>query len=215
MGLGPPGTAEPAVTEVHLRRLDREDMLHRRAVAVISIDASAEQVCHDWKPCRGVRAQVEATVGVTKHKDPDSHEASAASDGMLWKCSLTNERGLLPTAHAGVRKLESLLSVMTPDLAPTHPQVYKVLTDYERLPEFVPNLAITERVPLPEGSPPNLVRLRQVRPPARIQSGLSMLMPRTCRSLIALAPRSADGGALPSLPVVVLSTRLRMLDQPQ
>ncbi len=32
------------MTEVHLRRLDREDMLHRRAVAVISIDASAEQV---------------------------------------------------------------------------------------------------------------------------------------------------------------------------
>jgi hypothetical protein len=40
--------------------------------------------------------------------------------------------------------------------------VYDVLTDYERLPEFVPNLAITERVQLPEGSPPNLVRLRQV-----------------------------------------------------
>ena len=45
VGLGPrPAAAEPAVTEVHLRRLDREGMLHRRAVAVISIDASPEQV---------------------------------------------------------------------------------------------------------------------------------------------------------------------------
>ena len=38
-----------------------------------------------------------------------------------------------------------------------------MLTDYDRLPEFVPNLAVTERVPLPEGSPSNLVRLRQAR----------------------------------------------------
>ena len=45
VGLGlRPGAAEPAVTEVHLRRLDRDGMLHRRAVAVISIDASPEQV---------------------------------------------------------------------------------------------------------------------------------------------------------------------------
>ena len=38
------------MTEVHLRRLDREDMLHRRAVAVISIDASAEQVAMTRNP---------------------------------------------------------------------------------------------------------------------------------------------------------------------
>ena len=38
-----------------------------------------------------------------------------------------------------------------------------MLTDYARLPEFVPNLALSEVVPLPEGSPPNLVRLRQAR----------------------------------------------------
>ena len=34
----------PAVSEVHLRRLDRPDRLHRRAVAVISIDAPLQDV---------------------------------------------------------------------------------------------------------------------------------------------------------------------------
>ena len=32
-----------AVSEVHLRRLDRSDRLHRRAVAVVSIDATPEE----------------------------------------------------------------------------------------------------------------------------------------------------------------------------
>ena len=41
--------------------------------------------------------------------------------------------------------------------------MYAVLTDYERLPEFVPNLALSEQLPLAPGSPANLVRLRQVR----------------------------------------------------
>jgi len=41
-------------------------------------------------------------------------------------------------------------------------QVYAVLTDYDRLPEFVPNLALSQRIPLAPGSPANLVRLRQV-----------------------------------------------------
>lgn len=35
----------PAVSEVHLRRLDRDNILHRRAVAEICIDASTEEVC--------------------------------------------------------------------------------------------------------------------------------------------------------------------------
>lgn len=42
-------------------------------------------------------------------------------------------------------------------------QVWDVLTDYERLPEFVPNLAICERLPTPEGLPKAIIRLRQVR----------------------------------------------------
>lgn len=33
-----------ALTEVHLRRLDTNDTLHRRAVAVIAIEASLEEV---------------------------------------------------------------------------------------------------------------------------------------------------------------------------
>ena len=41
-------------------------------------------------------------------------------------------------------------------------QVWDVLTDYEALPDFIPNLAVSERVPLPPGSPDSLVRLRQV-----------------------------------------------------
>ncbi len=33
-----------ALTEVHLRRLDTDDTLHRRAVAVIAIEATPEEV---------------------------------------------------------------------------------------------------------------------------------------------------------------------------
>lgn len=72
-----------ALSEVHLRRLDTTDMLHRRAVAVIAVEATPEEV-------------------------------------------------------------------------------WEVLTDYEALPEFVPNLALCERLPLPRGVNPRLTRLRQV-----------------------------------------------------
>lgn len=34
-----------AVTEVHLRRLDAADQLHRRVVAVLTVDATPEEVC--------------------------------------------------------------------------------------------------------------------------------------------------------------------------
>ncbi|KAK9823512.1 hypothetical protein WJX72_003333 [[Myrmecia] bisecta] len=72
-----------ALSEVHLRRLDGDDFLHRRAVAVIAVDASPADV-------------------------------------------------------------------------------WDVLTDYQRLPEFVPNLAICERLARPAGAPARVVRLRQV-----------------------------------------------------
>lgn len=70
--------------EVHLRRLDREDRLHRRAVAAVNVNASVEDV-------------------------------------------------------------------------------WAVLTDYEHLAEFIPNLALCEQLELPHGAPPRFTRLRQVR----------------------------------------------------
>ncbi|KAL0037090.1 hypothetical protein WJX77_012339 [Trebouxia sp. C0004] len=72
-----------AVTEVHLRRLDESDQLHRRVVAVLTVDATPEEV-------------------------------------------------------------------------------WEVLTDYERLPEVVPNLAVCERVQTPSGMSSRVTRLRQV-----------------------------------------------------
>ena len=41
-------------------------------------------------------------------------------------------------------------------------QVWQVLTDYEALPEFVPNLALCERLPLSRDMASRMVRLRQV-----------------------------------------------------
>lgn len=87
-GLGNSGSPQLAfpgdsVREVHLRRLDQPDKLHRRAVSVITIDAAVNDV-------------------------------------------------------------------------------WDVLTDYEALAAVVPNLAVSERLPMPPGSPSNLVRLRQV-----------------------------------------------------
>lgn len=43
-------------------------------------------------------------------------------------------------------------------------QVWAVLTDYDALADFVPALAVSERLPHPSGDA-NLVRLRQVRHP--------------------------------------------------
>ena len=37
-----------------------------------------------------------------------------------------------------------------------------MLTDYEALPEFVPNLVLCERLPLPNEAASRMVRLRQV-----------------------------------------------------
>jgi hypothetical protein len=69
--------------EVHLRRLDGLDFLHRRAVAAVTVDAPAS---------------------------------------LVWE----------------------------------------VLTDYDHLAEFIPNLAASERIKLPPSAPSNVVRVRQV-----------------------------------------------------
>ena len=69
--------------EVHLRRLDDLDYLHRRAVATVTLDAPASAV-------------------------------------------------------------------------------WEVLTDYDHLAEFIPNLAASERIKLPPNAPANVVRVRQV-----------------------------------------------------
>lgn len=75
--------ATASLAEVHLRRLDQLDFLHRRAVSAITINAPIEAV-------------------------------------------------------------------------------WQVLTDYDHLAEFVPNLAISERIALPTNAPRDVVRLRQV-----------------------------------------------------
>jgi ribosome-associated toxin RatA of RatAB toxin-antitoxin module len=75
--------AAAAAAEVHLRRLDTFDTLHRRAVAAVTIDAPPEAV-------------------------------------------------------------------------------WAVLTDYNRLAEFIPNLAVSQRIALPPNAPPNVIRVRQV-----------------------------------------------------
>ena len=42
------------------------------------------------------------------------------------------------------------------------PLVWDVLSDYDKLSKFVPNLAASERIKLPPDAPPNVVRLRQI-----------------------------------------------------
>ena len=55
---------------------------------------------------------------------------------------------------------------LCPDLLPQNivfvSQVWAVLTDYERLPEVVPNLAVCERIQTPSGMSSRVTRLRQV-----------------------------------------------------
>lgn len=36
-----------------------------------------------------------------------------------------------------------------------------MLTDYNRLAEFIPNLAVSQRIALPRSAPPNVIRVRQ------------------------------------------------------
>jgi hypothetical protein len=40
--------------------------------------------------------------------------------------------------------------------------VWHVLTDYNRLAEFIPNLAVSQRIALPRNAPSNIIRVRQV-----------------------------------------------------
>lgn len=40
--------------------------------------------------------------------------------------------------------------------------MWAVLTDYSRLAEFIPNLAVSQRIALPPNAPPNVIRVRQV-----------------------------------------------------
>jgi ribosome-associated toxin RatA of RatAB toxin-antitoxin module len=79
----PPAMPMTLPAEVHLRRLDGLDFLHRRAVAAVSVDAPAS---------------------------------------LVWE----------------------------------------VLTDYDHLADFIPNLAASERIKLPPSAPANVVRVRQV-----------------------------------------------------
>lgn len=44
----------------------------------------------------------------------------------------------------------------------TAEELWAVLTDYEKLPEVVPNLLVSQRLETPPGAPERLVRLRQV-----------------------------------------------------
>lgn len=39
--------------------------------------------------------------------------------------------------------------------------VWEVLTDYNRLAEFIPNLAVSQRIALPRSAPANVIRVRQ------------------------------------------------------
>jgi Polyketide cyclase / dehydrase and lipid transport len=123
------------VSEVHLRRLDNDTMLHRRAVAVVSIDATAEEV-------------------------------------------------------------------------------WAVLTDYERLPEFVPNLAHSERLETPPGVPKRVARLRQVRPAlAQVRLGPCSPVADGCRrfGLDAWGSRGLAVRAVLQCPRGGGSTRLQVL----
>ena len=43
-----------------------------------------------------------------------------------------------------------------------HVQVWSVLTDYDHLPEVLPNLAMSEELPRPAGLPARIKRVRQV-----------------------------------------------------
>lgn len=53
--------------------------------------------------------------------------------------------------------------------------MWEVLTDYERLPEVVPNLAVCERVQTPSGMSSRVTRLRQV--PMLILASASTFVP--------------------------------------
>lgn len=57
-----------------------------------------------------------------------------------------------------------------------------MLTDYERLPQFIPNLAVCERLETPPGAPERLVRLRQVDFLAKLLKELLVKTGRTKRT---------------------------------
>ncbi|KAL3155899.1 hypothetical protein ABBQ32_012897 [Trebouxia sp. C0010 RCD-2024] len=83
--------------------------------------------------------------------------------GVGWKC--VSDASAVTEVH--LRRLDGdndlhrrVVAVLTVDATPQ--EVWAVLTDYERLPEVVPNLAVSERLQTPTGMSSRVTRLRQV-----------------------------------------------------
>lgn len=143
--------AAAAAAEVHLRRLDTFDTLHRRAVAAITIDAPPE---------------VRLAAG-------SSASGLGARFGCLCVC---------PCCWPGTCGTNAQLSLLP---FSSHQAVWAVLTDYGRLAEFIPNLAVSQRIALPPTAPPNIIRIRQVRQPAMPPScAVDKLLVVLCKSSV-------------------------------
>lgn len=133
----------PAVSEVHLRRLDRDNILHRRAVAEICIDASTEEVCVH----RGI-AWRRAT-----HCSNAEHRIMEPITSCM--CMLTDKH----TTKVRMPLVECVTHTLLPSPPQLefhwlcYPQVWQVLmTAYEALVEVVPAHATSTYVGHPAGS---------------------------------------------------------------
>lgn len=102
-------------------------------------------------------------------KDGDGKDNSFRADSFTpsMKIKTVSATGIKLPAEVHLRRLDGLeylhrravaaISIDAPSV-----EVWKVLTDYNSLADFIPNLAASERIVLPPEAPANVVRVRQI-----------------------------------------------------
>ncbi|KAL4523962.1 hypothetical protein Ndes2437A_g00524 [Nannochloris sp. 'desiccata'] len=102
-------------------------------------------------PAFGLRRSGEAMKTSTKHYS--SSTTCRAHERCLQRC-ISVALMVLDFLH---RRAVAAVTVDAPASL-----VWEVLTDYDHLADFIPNLAASERIKLPPSAPANVVRVRQV-----------------------------------------------------
>ena len=201
-----------ALTEVHLRRLDTADMLHRwglprsllPGILLWLCRALLGTCCH-----RGASHILANNTGLQAVPEGrgrgHSHHLLVSREMQQRRLNMhARQRGMIMPAEAGSWHAFAAVStcacsssaqlchlfwrrraVASISIEASPEQVWEVLTDYEALPQFVPNLALCERLPVPPELRSRLVRLRQVRGCPCQGAGSAGLQQRRPRSLAA------------------------------
>lgn len=140
---------------------EKENRLQELYPAFGLIDGGGEASLREGasRASRGNDGGGELSDEVAPSRVPPNATLTLASPFSLGGCVERGEVHLrrLDDLHCLHRRAVSAIDVEAPMEI-----LWEVLTDYDRLAEFVPNLAVSERIKLPASAPSNIIRVRQV-----------------------------------------------------